>query len=257
MSAEDAVLEQYLILANGARGRAGVALIQQAISNPQLFHFGELIDHENIAALDGSPDTKPWLDLLKLFAFGTWAEYNANSANLPPLDDGQALKLKQLTVVSLAADAKVIPYDTLLTALELKDTRTLEDCIIEGMYAGLFAGKLDQKTKQFHVTETAGRDCKPGELAEMISVLRAWVEAAEDTSSKIQDKIVYAEKAQEIEAARVKELQGRVDAVKQSTSVEMDGVQGAGHGESMDMEDVGRPKSRPKTRHPSAAALRH
>ena len=63
-------------------------------------------------------------------------------------------------------------------------------------------------------------------------------QVAEDTSSKIQDKIVYAEKAQEIEAARVKELQGRVDAVKQSTSVEMDGVQGAGHGESMDMEDV-------------------
>lgn len=95
---------------------------------------------------------------------------------MPPLDDAQALKLKQLTVVSLACDSKVIPYDVLLTALELKDTRTLEDCIIEGMYAGLFGGKLDQKTKEFHVTETAGRDCKPGELSEMISVLKAWVE---------------------------------------------------------------------------------
>ena len=63
-------------------------------------------------------------------------------------------------------------------------------------------------------------------------------QAAEDTSSKINDKIVYAEKAQEMEAARVKELQGRVDEVKKSTSVEMDGVQGAGHAESMDMEDV-------------------
>ncbi len=51
------VVGQYLILANGARGRAGVALIQQAISNPQLFHFGELIDHENIAALDGARAT--------------------------------------------------------------------------------------------------------------------------------------------------------------------------------------------------------
>jgi len=51
------VVGQYLILANGARGRAGVALIQQAISNPQLFHFGELIDHENIAALDGAGAT--------------------------------------------------------------------------------------------------------------------------------------------------------------------------------------------------------
>lgn len=50
----DASAWQYLILANGARGRAAVALIQQAIANPHLFHFGELIDHENIAALDGT-----------------------------------------------------------------------------------------------------------------------------------------------------------------------------------------------------------
>ena len=113
---------------------------------------------------------------MKLFAFGTYDEFKANSSKLPQLDDPQALKLKQLTIVSLAGDSKVIPYETLLAALDLKDTRTLEDVIIEGMYAGLFAGKLDQKTKQFHVTETAGRDCKPGELADMISVLKAWVE---------------------------------------------------------------------------------
>mmetsp|Transcript_5613 Transcript_5613/g.8340 ORF Transcript_5613/g.8340 Transcript_5613/m.8340 type:complete len:257 (+) Transcript_5613:188-958(+) len=255
---EDTALEQYLILANGARGRAAVALVQQAISNPHLFHFGELIDHENISALDGSPDTKGWLDLLKIFAFGTYAEYKANSANLPQIDDAQAIKLKQLTVVSLACDSKVIPYDVLLTALELKDTRTLEDCIIEGMYAGLFVGKLDQKTKEFHVTETAGRDCKPGELSEMISVLKAWVEAAEDTSTKISDKIAYAEKSQDLEGARVRELQGKVDEVKKNSAGDMDGVQGAGHAEGMDMDDV-RPKRRPKTRHPSAnaPALRH
>ena len=33
---------------------------------------------------------------------------------------------------------QVIPYATLLRELELSDTRTLEDLIIEGMYAGLF-----------------------------------------------------------------------------------------------------------------------
>ena len=206
----------------------------------------------------GSPDSKPWLDLLKLFAFGTFAEYKAGSASLPPLDDAQALKLKQLTIVSLATDSKVIPYETLLDSLDLKDTRTLEDCIIEGMYAGLFTGKLDQKTKQFHVNETAGRDCKPGELAEMISVLKAWVEAAEDTSAQISQKIAYAEKAHEVEVARVKELQVSIDDVKKNAMGDIDGVQGAGS-ESMDMDDVGRPKSRHKTRHPSAGApgLRH
>jgi hypothetical protein len=133
-------------------------------------------DADECLCLTGVPDTKPWLDLLKLFAFGTYAEYKANNANLPQLDDAQALKLKQLTIVSLAAETKVIPYDTLLTSLDLSDTRTLEDCIIEGMYAGLFSGKLDQKTKEFHVTETAGRDVKPGEISDMISVLKAWVE---------------------------------------------------------------------------------
>ena len=64
------------------------------------------------------------------------------------------------------------------------------------------------------------------------------MQAAEDTSSQIQDKIVYAEKAQDVEAARVRQLQGRVEEVKKTTSGDMDGVQGAGHAESMDMDDV-------------------
>ena len=64
------------------------------------------------------------------------------------------------------------------------------------------------------------------------------MQAAEDTSSQIQDKIVYAEKAQDVEAARVRQLQGRVEEVKKTTAGDMDGVQGAGHAESMDMDDV-------------------
>ena len=123
-----------------------------------------------------------------------------------------------------------------------------------------FAGKLDQKAKEFHVTETAGRDCKPGEISEMISVLKAWMDATESTSTNIRDKIASAEKAQEVEVARVRDLQVRIDEVKRTALGEMDGVPGAGS-EGMEMDDVGRPKSRPKTRHPSAGAgapaLRH
>jgi hypothetical protein len=60
-------------------------------------------------------------------------------------------------------ESQVIPYEALLRELELSDTRTVEDVIIEGMYAGLFKGKLDQKKKQLQVHETAGRDCKRGQ----------------------------------------------------------------------------------------------
>ena len=74
--------------------------------------------------------------------------------------------------------------------------------------------------------------------AGLLNALKSVLQAAEDTSSQIQDKIVYAEKAQDVEAARVRQLQGRVEEVKKTTAGDMDGVQGAGHAESMDMDDV-------------------
>jgi hypothetical protein len=81
----------------------------------------------------------------------------------------------------------------------------------------------------------AGKTC--GLLASLVLMMGCH-QAAEDTSAKIQDKIAYAEKSQEMEDARAKELQGRVDLVKKNASGDMDVVQGAGHGESMDMDDV-------------------
>lgn len=247
-------LEQFLILAKQAKGRAAVALVQQAISSPALYHFGELLDHENIAALAETADGKPWHELLQIFAYGTFPEYRARQASLPPLDEAAALKLKQLTVVSLAAQNKVIPYASLLRDLELTDTRTVEDVIIEGMYAGLYKGKLDQKKKEFQLHETAGRDCRPGQIEEMIATLQAWCQAADNISGELADKITYANASQEAEAARVKELQGRVEDVKkslQSVQGELDGAPGAGHSESMETDDpVSRPKSKLKTKHP-------
>ena len=46
---------------------------------------------------------------------------------------------------------QVIKYSTLVRDLGLKDMRTVEDLIIEGMYVGLFSGKLDQKKQEFQV----------------------------------------------------------------------------------------------------------
>ena len=86
---------QVLLLAKGAKGRAAVALIQQAISSPSLFHFGELLDHENIAALEQSAELKPYLDLLRIFAFGTLSEYRANPA-LPTINEIQVRLLRLL-----------------------------------------------------------------------------------------------------------------------------------------------------------------
>lgn len=43
------------------------------------------------------------LRTLELFAYGTWMEYSAAPHTFLPLDDRQKLKLRQLTMCSLAS----------------------------------------------------------------------------------------------------------------------------------------------------------
>jgi hypothetical protein len=47
------------------------------------------------------------LDLLRLFAYGIWSDYKSNAQLLPALEPQQELKLKQLTVMTLAERYKV------------------------------------------------------------------------------------------------------------------------------------------------------
>lgn len=44
-------MEQYLILAKGAKGAAAVQLVRQVLEAPEVYVFGELLDMPNIAAV--------------------------------------------------------------------------------------------------------------------------------------------------------------------------------------------------------------
>lgn len=48
-AAEEAKIQQYLLLGKAARGRALVELISKATAEPGLFAFGELLDLPGIA----------------------------------------------------------------------------------------------------------------------------------------------------------------------------------------------------------------
>lgn len=61
--------------------------------------------------------------LLELFCYGTWSEFKAHEAALPPLSEAQRLKLKQLTAVSLATASKTLAYDDLMAALDIGSAR--------------------------------------------------------------------------------------------------------------------------------------
>lgn len=67
---------------------------------------------------------------------------------------------------------QVLPYKTLLQALELPDVRHLEDFIIqECIYPGLLKCKFDQKAQCVQVQDVYNRDVRPERVAELSTSL--------------------------------------------------------------------------------------
>ena len=126
-----------------------------------------------ISQLQGSEYDKTF-QTLQLFAYGTYQEYMRGQASYIELTDAMRTKLRQLSIVSIAAESKIIPYATLRRELDMDNVRVLEDLIIETIYAGLLSGKLDQRGKVFRVKGTIGRDILPDELGTIIEQLSAW-----------------------------------------------------------------------------------
>jgi COP9 signalosome complex subunit 7 len=58
--------------------------------------------------------------------------------------------------------------------LDIADVRQLEDLIIGAFYEDVLKGKMDQKRKQLEVEYTMGRDLRPGQRGDVITILQNW-----------------------------------------------------------------------------------
>jgi len=246
---EGAAIKSFCLLAKPQKGKALVAVIQQALSAPNIYVFGELLDMPNVQQLIGTDDQKS-VDLLKIFAFGTYADYKANAANLPVLNALALTKLKQLTIVTLAARQKVIPYSTLLAELEVGNLRELEDLIIECLYQGLVSGKLDQKAKQLEVDTSMGRDLKPGQLDTITQTLQLWSQKSSSLLKVIEEKINYANWVHEENRKAKAEFDQKIDNIKQNIKAALEADGGAGDFDGGDFFDDRGRKSRQKMKAP-------
>jgi len=170
-----AKLEPFLLMAKSLKGAAAAKLIQDATSAPGVFVFSELLELPNIQELGKSEQHRRSLSLLQLFAYKTYQDYLANKDVLPPLNKAQIIKLKHLSIVSLATDRRILPYSDLQMALDISNVRELEDLIIDAIYLDLLMGKLDQKEEQLEVSYTMGRDLEPGKLEQILAALKDWV----------------------------------------------------------------------------------
>ena len=86
-----AAAAQYAALAKNATGAGAARLTRDACGHAGLFAFGELLEAEGIQALAGTEHAGS-LELLRLFAYGTWTDYRVAAAkeggsSLPALSD--------------------------------------------------------------------------------------------------------------------------------------------------------------------------
>eukprot|EP00038_Savillea_parva_P010464 m.190545 g.190545 ORF g.190545 m.190545 type:complete len:250 (-) comp18051_c0_seq1:38-787(-) len=233
---------RYVIQAKNARGKALGLLIDQALSAPDLFVFGELLELPSVQQLQGTPEAGS-LELLQLFAHGTYDDYLANAERLPTLRPEQLKKLRKLTIVSLAHTKKTLPYAELLAAVRVDTLRELEDLVIDAIYAGLLAGKLDQKRQHFTVDFAMGRDLREGDLEHMISLFDSWASNCDLLLEQMDAEMKRANAAKAKDATREQQIQARIDKIRESVSADDkmmgDGATKAGGGDMTPMDFSG------------------
>jgi len=171
------------------KGAAAAKLIQDATSAPAVFVFSELLELPNIQELGKSEQHHKSFALLQLFSYKTYQDYLQHKDLFPPLNSAQMIKLQHLTIVSLAADRRILPYSDLLQALDISNVRELEDLIIDAIYLDLLHGKLDQKEEQLEVTYTMGRDLEPGKLEQILAALEDWASMTSAVLANLDGKI--------------------------------------------------------------------
>ncbi|KAG6677377.1 hypothetical protein I3842_14G023300 [Carya illinoinensis] len=213
------LIDHFVNQASALQGSALGPLVAEATSHPSLFAFSEILTVPSVLQVEGTTNSV-YLDVLRLFAHGTWSDYKRISGHLPQLVPEQILKLKQLTVLTLAETNKVLPYDQLMKELDVTNVRELEDFLInECMYAGIVRGKLDQLRRCFEVQFAAGRDLRPGQLGSMIQTLSNWLATSDNLLLSIQEKIKWADSMSELDKKHRKEVEDRVEEVKKSLSL--------------------------------------
>lgn len=265
-------LQPFVALAtsNSATSPRFVAnIVTNATSAPQTYVFAELLETPTIQSL-ASPDCpaeyQRYLKLLEIFAWGTWQEYQGMkeshssksplyqitytpcgvisltrspttpaTPNLPKLSAEQTLKLRLLSLLTLATTTKPLTYQTLMQSLSLPSTADLESLVTTAIYANLISARLSPASTPptINVTSVAPlRDVQPQSLPQMVTLLTEWEsrcgEVVKDLETEIARVKANAQKRHDKEQAYRERLEEAVQRRQAETMRE--GGNGGGDG---------------------------
>ncbi|CZR55190.1 related to ACOB protein [Phialocephala subalpina] len=224
MKATNALAPFLALTKSASSPRAAADLITRATSAPNTFIFAELLQAPQIQALAESADHASHLTLLKIFSYGTYTDYR-NTSSLPALNEAQTLKLRQLSLLTLAKSQTDLSYTSLLGHLGLETTRELEDLVISAIYAGLLNATLDPYHKLVAVSSVAPlRDLPPNSIPQMLSTLSEWSTRCVSTLADLERQIASIKAVAKQRAKEEEEWAATVEKL----------VEGKGSGDSKD-----------------------
>jgi len=239
------------MLAQKQQGEACKALIRDVLDHSGIYVFGELLDCPSVQALDSTPDGHKLVNLLRIFAYGTYPDYKMKRDDLPELTPAQLRKLQLLTVVSLATKAKHIKFSTLEDALDISDTRELQDLIIKGVYQNLIVGKMDQLNQCLLVESCACRDCRDEDIDYIIETLSSWHSSAQSMLNSLDDMVKHSHDSFEKHKASREELdkliQSTRDSIKEGDAGGKPGGESGGGCTRMPVDDADEESKRAKS----------
>jgi COP9 signalosome complex subunit 7 len=227
-------LEPFLLMIKSAKGAAAAKLVEDATAAPGVYAFAELLESPNVQQLASTHAST--LELLKLFASGTYRDYKQNEGNFPNLKPTQLAKLKQLSIVSLAGSSRILPYSHLLNTLDISSIRELEDLIIDAVYQDVLQGKLDQKEQQFEVEYTMGRDLAEGQIESLLIALNDWSERTAQVLTALDDKIAEANAEEAAARTQLEEHNRSRDTILQELQAKNNSGKGRSEDTPMDWE---------------------
>ncbi|KAL2261792.1 hypothetical protein VTK26DRAFT_3339 [Humicola hyalothermophila] len=221
-------LEPWLAISNGVNDwRTASDLVTRATSDPNTYIFTELLEKPQIQALAtyGNGEGVPYLELLKIFCYGTYATY-ISTPGLPALNEQQSRKLRQLSLLAIAnattddnTTSPALTYASLQQALDLPSRQALEELVIGAIYAGLIKGQLNPRDSLVQVFGVAPlRDVAPTAIGSLLSDLQAWAGRCESTLESLEAQMAQlradANQRAARAAARAEEMRRLVENEK-------------------------------------------
>ncbi|KAK4227245.1 hypothetical protein QBC38DRAFT_198733 [Podospora fimiseda] len=176
-------LQPFLALASSATSPQTAAdLVVRATSAPNTYIFTELLQTPEVQALASSPEFAQFLTLLEIFCYGSYQSYKS-TPGLPELTDAQLLKLRQLSLLTIASQKNdpalastepALSYASLQKVLDLQSRESVEKLVVSAIYAGLIKAQLNPKDSMIQINSVSAlRDVSPSAIGGLLSSLQA------------------------------------------------------------------------------------